>query len=174
MQNSDTKPWTKNGTYQQSIPNTFNVNVTVPLGPIPLSVGVGVQGSFNLPYDVSLLPGSSMLSFTPHVDCEVFAQAGIGGSIGPLGAEAGVDVAFTLVNDTLLVAAKVDQGSDAKGHFITEMYTVSDNVTALKGHVDVFLDVQFGPFGHRFDTTLISFGGIQRNSFRSPARAPNT
>jgi len=73
----------------------FSTSFTVPVGPIPVSVTLGAQGSAGLSYSLNLNPMDASASAGPFVHTSVYGQGGVG---VPHVLSGGLGVSMTLVD----------------------------------------------------------------------------
>lgn len=166
----ETKPasWNKTGEFSKSLPDSFRVEHNFSIGPIPVSVEVGARASVKVPYYVGLLPGHAMAWIIPEVKSSAYAQAAVDVEVEifgiEAGAEAGVELNLTLLDDRLTIFGSVKQGQDAKGKFIEDNFISRNDLHALKGRVLVYVELRAGSLSKRFDDEVFSFGGINHIS----------
>jgi hypothetical protein len=185
LDKSEPAGWSKSGEFNRTLPDNLRVKYPFELLFIPMSAEVGITGSADLKYFVGLLPGSSTGWMIAEVKSQVYVQFAFDGTVEifghDLGAKAGVDAEMTLFDNKLVLAAGIDQGSDAKGKFVKDWYTSRDDLKALAGKLSVFLEVDF--FGtHRyaqgfwdfggFHTVITPFDGGETRYLQPPARSP--
>jgi len=142
----------------------FSKTIHFSIGPIPISVKVGAQGSVALSYFLSVAPMSVKAQAVPKVRSNVYVQA----RVDLLLAYAGVNAALTLVNDDLTLGGELAIKFDEprKGPYFAVKYFGLNNFEALKGSVSVFACISVPVFDDPcYDTTLFSFGGFKVNGF---------
>lgn len=175
LDKTEPSSWTKTDTFSRSLPDALRVEHNFFIGPVPVSVEVGIKGSAKMPYFVGLHPGSSTAWMIPEITSSVYAQAAVDAEVDlfliEAGVEAGVEVQMTLLDNKLVVAGGIDQGKDSKGTFVKEWYTSRNDLKALAGRLLAYVqfDVSFlgVPIGSkRFDHVFWSFGGF--NSVLTP------
>ncbi|MFL6277756.1 MAG: hypothetical protein ACJ74G_21420 [Blastocatellia bacterium] len=147
----------------------FSKTIHFSIGPIPISVKVGAQGSVALSYFLSVASMSVKAQAVPKIRSNVYVQAGVGIII----ARAGATASLTLVNDDLTLGGELAIKFDEplKGPYFAVKYYGLNNFEALKGSVSAFACIYLPsirpPFfkEHCYDTTLFSFGGFKVNGF---------
>jgi hypothetical protein len=155
--------WTKTDTFTRSLPDSFKVQYNTSIGPVPITATIGAKGSVSVPYFVGLLPVQAMGWMIPNVQSSVYAQAGIGVEYDDTGAVAGVEANLTLLNNKLVLFGGASEGTDTKGTFLKYSIASRDDVTALAGSVNAFVEAEVLGHGVRiFNDELFSFSGIQR------------
>lgn len=109
-----------------------------PLGPIPLSVKVGIRASAGIQYCISLSPLYADAQFGPFVSSNIYAQAGIDLII----VGAGVSCSLTLLDDSLILQVKVGlDADDQKGPYVFAEFSIYDSFEALSGELDFYVYV---------------------------------
>jgi hypothetical protein len=119
-----------------------NTSIPVPIGPLTLTVKLGVQGEAGIQYGMGIYGGLPMVRgwVDPYVHTSVYAQAGIGVGGDWLGASAGVGANMTLLNNDLDITGEA-------GVFwflnfgIREKLVVHNKVEMLSGRVYAFATV---------------------------------
>jgi hypothetical protein len=122
------------------------VHVDFPLGPIPFSATVGIQGTAGVGYVLSVAPIAARLSGGPFVRSKAYAQVAVDIDI----ARAGVEGDLTLLDYGLNLDGEVSFGIDPanKPYFKTHA-EVSQNMKMLGGELYAFAEacVPCGDFG---------------------------
>jgi len=119
-----------------------NTTIPIPIGPITLSVKMGVQGEAGLEYGMAIYGGLPMVRgwVDPYVHSSVYAQAGIGIGGDWLGLSAGVGANMTLLNNDLSISGEV--GVMWFLNFgIREKFTIHNKLEMLSGRVYAFTTI---------------------------------
>jgi len=121
-----------------------NTSIPVPIGPLTLTVKLGVQGEAGIQYGMGIYGGLPMVRgwVDPYVHTSVYAQAGIGVGGDWLGVSAGVGANMTLLNDDLDITGEAGVFWFL-GFGIREKLVVHNKVDMLSGRV-----YAFATFGH--------------------------
>jgi hypothetical protein len=134
--------WEKTSKYSKGC--DVHTTIPVPIGPLTLTVKLGVQGEAGLEYGVGLYGGLPMVRawVDPYVHSSVYAQAGIGFGGDYLGLSAGVGANMTLLNNDMEISGEVGvYWFFAFG--IKEKLVVHNKLEMLSGQVYAFVT-----FGH--------------------------
>jgi hypothetical protein len=121
-----------------------NTSIPVPIGPLTLTVKLGVQGEAGIQYGVGIYGGLPMVRgwVDPYVHSSVYAQAGIGIGGDWLGISAGVGANMTLLNNDMEISAEAGiYWFFAFG--LKEKLVVHNKLEMLSGRV-----YAFATFGH--------------------------
>jgi hypothetical protein len=145
LDKSTTAKFYKSDTVQKSLDKSVKVDFAI--GPIPVSVAVGIQGTAGVGYAVTVAPVVAKVSGGPFVKSKAYAQFAVDLDI----ASAGVEGDLTLLDYGLNVDGEISFGLDVyslKPYFRTEA-KLSQNMKMLSGELDLFLEacVPCGDFG---------------------------
>ena len=164
LDQSQAVTFSKTDTFTRSLPDSFKVTYNTTIFFIPVSATVGAKGSITVPYFVSVVPGQAMGWMIPEVDSSVYGQAGIGAEEDDTGIVAGVEVDLILLNNKLTLFGSASQGTDTKGTFLSYSIISRNDMTALKGSISLFLEVEINlivkKVSKKFTEDLFSFGGL--------------
>ena len=121
-----------------------HTSIPVPIGPLTLTVKLGVQGEAGIQYGVGIYGGLPMVRgwVDPYVRSSVYAQAGVGVGGDWLGLSAGVGANMTLLNNDLEISGEAGvYWFFAFG--LKEKLVVHNKLEMLSGRV-----YAFATFGH--------------------------
>ncbi len=141
----------------------YSVSFRYVIGPVPVSVRLGISGTLGLRYDISFHEACLSSEITPYARIEVYAEAAIDAWI----IKVGVGCALTLINADLTITANVGY----KGHsdeklaeaqpYLEGHLEVKNKITMLSGRVYIFLEI-FYLFGRsRWDWEIFAWKGLE-------------
>ncbi|HZZ27434.1 MAG TPA: hypothetical protein VFE46_05445 [Pirellulales bacterium] len=147
----------KSDTYSKSLPDSLKVSYNFSICGIPITAVVGAKGSISMPYYIAETPGDTIAYIIPDVQSSVYAQVGIGGEWDNIGGSVGVEVNLTLLNNKLTLAGGGSEGTDTTGTFLQYWLTSRDDLDALAGTVDVYLNIDLGIWSHTYDEPFYNY-----------------
>jgi hypothetical protein len=151
LSKSQTVAFSQSGNYSRTV-NKSTPSFTIWLGPVPLSVKAGIQGSAGIGYTVGFYPIRAYATLGPTANVNGFAQAGIGGGIGIIEASAGVRGVLVLVKDSLTTNAYI--GIVMVSGQLAYQYglVVYNDLTLLAGQIQLYAEVSHPCFPDFWNT----------------------
>jgi hypothetical protein len=132
------------------------------IGPIPVSGKVGVRGSAGVDFTYGIRQAHATVQITPHIDCKVYAQAGVDIGI----ASAGVGGQLTLLKDDLILGAEVGLDLDPqKGPYISEHLYLHNKLEMLSGSFYVYARVNYFIGSHEWHMNLWNWNGYRVDGY---------
>jgi hypothetical protein len=113
------------------------------LGPIPVSVTMGAQGTVGLRYFIGMRPLQATAQVTPFVHARAYAQAGIDIIV----ASAGVGGQLRLMDFELRITASLKAGIENSKVYLEEELSMYSDVTLLSGSLYLYASVTVPRFG---------------------------
>lgn len=126
--------------WSKSLDESFRTSF--PLGPILLSVKIGIRATAGIGYGFFLSPLYAEGSFGPFVGSDIYAQAGIDIIV----ASAGVSCSLILLNDTLRLEGSLGLDADDRGVYFSAKFSIYDEFEALSGEVSFYVCVYVPAF----------------------------
>ncbi len=127
--------WSKSDEISKSFDYSTKFNFM--LGPIPMSVRFGAQGSAGVRYFVGIRPLEATAQIVPNARARAYAQAGIDIVI----ASAGVGGQLRLIDLTLRIGADVGVNHDSRGLYVHEHFYALSELEMLSGSLYVYAEV---------------------------------
>jgi hypothetical protein len=130
---------------ESSAPNRpFNKStppITIWLGPVPLSVKAGIQGSSGMNYTLGFVPVRAYVTLGPTVNVSAYAQAAIGADLVLVEAYAGVRGTLVLVKEQFVAKADAGLGPVNGALAYQTTFAIYNDLHMLDGSLDVFLTI---------------------------------
>src|SRR5215213_8683773 len=120
-------------------------NFRVMIGPVPVKVSAGAQGSVGMRYFAGLNPASAVGEFAPIVRSSLYVQAGVDIVV----AGAGAGASMTLVNydlsmyGALRLWTQIPEGGTQRELGIREQFIVSHKLQMLSGNAYAFAYIYY-------------------------------
>lgn len=167
LDQSEPAAFTKQGNFTRTLPDVLHVSYNFTLLFIPLHAELGVRGSVNVPYYVSLLPGSTEVLFIPEVKSNLYADLALGAVVDHfgvrLGAVAGVEAQLILLNSKLVLHSQLEQRSDEKGVYVKEAYDSRNVLDSLSGKVVFYVEVDWILGKYRKEQEFMKYTGFHHD-----------
>ena len=140
LSKSQTLAFSQSGNYSRTL-NKSTPSFTIWVGPVPLSVKAGIQGSAGIGYTVGFYPIRAYATLGPSANVNGFAQAGIGGDLYIVEASAGVRGVLVLVKDTLTTNADIGIVTVSGQLAYQYRLVVYNDLTLLAGKIELYAEV---------------------------------
>jgi hypothetical protein len=141
LNQSATTSWSKSDQLSKTF--DYSTKFRFMLGPIPISVQLGAQGSVGVRYFVGLSPIKASAQVIPTVNARVYAQAGIDIVV----ASAGVGGQLRLIDLSIRIGADLTLRQNGSGLAIDEHFYAQNELTMLSGSLYVYAEVYVPRFG---------------------------
>lgn len=146
--------------------------LTIWIGPIPLTVKAGIQGSSGMQYTIGFQPVRAYVNLGPTLNVNAYAQASIGVDLSIVGAQAGIRGTLVLIKEQLIGLADAALKLVNNALVYQTTFAIYDSLDMLDGTLVAFASVDhpcvpdvWNTCTDEWDDTLWSWTGIQASGY---------
>ncbi|HZT41550.1 MAG TPA: hypothetical protein VFA07_05155 [Chthonomonadaceae bacterium] len=136
-----------------------HVGTTIPVGPIPVTAEIGVNGSVGVNYTLLVAPLTASGETTPYLDTQGYVKAGIGGDFFGFGASVGVKGQLTFLQGDLDFIARASIG-DIGPNILHLAACGQDQFHALSGELDLYAEIDYLFGSSEWDCKIAGWDGF--------------